>query len=392
MKTLFFDIDNTGHHSEYLGHLVDHIPDNNNVDSYYFIVHPHFSILFPDISNKAKSKQNIIWVEITSSELEETRFGGIIKKSFSNFHLMKSYAELFNVDHVCLLYFNSFQFALIIFRTSFTISGILFLQFYRMSTKNLYDKLKYYRKYLTTKLYCFNSKITKIYVLNDQKTVDFFNNEFKKGLFEVLPDPIPNLIPLNNFNINKEFNVEDNRKIFLHIGALDSRKGSIEIIESISYLNKEIQKQLCFLYVGKAKEEFEKELLNKIKIYQTKSCVQIIWINSFVSNEMMKSLFDNSYCVLMPYKNAEASSGILGHAAYAGKKVIGTNYGLLKDLIEDNNLGIVVDKVSPSLIADGIVKVFDFNLHATHAESFVSQHTVCNFSEIIFNSYKKSIK
>lgn len=385
MRTLFFDIDITGHHSEYIRHLVDFVPDNIDDNSYYFIVHHNFSILFPDIFNKAKSNQNIVWVEITNAEFEITRRGGMIKKSFSNFRLMKKYAKQFNVDHVCLLYLNSFQLALIIFRTSFTISGILFLQFYRMKRNNLLDKLKYYRKYLTTKMYSLNSKIKKVYVLNDQKTVDFFNKEFKKGLFEILPDPIPNLVPLEGFDIHKEFDIEQRRKIFLHIGALDSRKGSIEIIESISYLQKEIQEQLCFLFVGKAKIEFEKELLAKIKEYDKIFSVKIVWDNSFVSNEKMKSLFDSSFCVLMPYKNAEASSGILGHAAKSGIKVIGSKDGLLNEIIQDNDLGILTEKCEPIFIADAIVRSFDYDINLDKVKYFVDEHTTRHFTKKILN-------
>ena len=65
-----------------------------------------------------------------------------------------------------------------------------------------------------------NPKISKIYVLNDQETVDYMNNEFKKHCFEMLPDPIPHFEPLPEFDIYKHYKINQNRKIYLHIGSL----------------------------------------------------------------------------------------------------------------------------------------------------------------------------
>lgn len=356
MKKLFFDIQITGHHTEYISHLIFYLKDNEDTNEYFFIVHPNFSSKFPIISSKAKSVKNITWVEIEDKELKGLQNSEIIKKSFLEYRLMDRYAKKFKVDHVCLLYFNTFQLAFCFFKPRYTISGILFLQFYRMSRNSWKQKLKYFRKYMTTKLYTLNPKLKKIWILNDDKTTVYLNNEFNTNIFEMLPDPIPDLKPLNDFDIYSYYNIDRKSKIFLHIGALGDRKGTFEVIESALFLPKAKQKEVTILLVGCVfNKETEALMLKKITVSAKNSKVNIVWDNQFVSNEQMKSIFDQCYAVLMPYKNAEASSGILGHAVAANKKVIATGSGLLKDLIKENNLGVLITKVTAKTIAQALI-------------------------------------
>ena len=385
MKKLIFDIEITGHHAEYISHLIDHIYNNKDTNEYFFIVNSNFTSKFPIISGKVKSIKNINFIEIELEELRSLQQLGVFKKSFVEFRLMNYYALKFNVNHVCLLYFNTFQLACFFFRTQYTISGILFFQFYRMNKNTFNDKLKYYRKYLTTKMYSMNPKIQKIHILNDQNSVDFFNKEFKNGLFEMLPDPIPNLKPLDGFDIYSHYNIDKKRKIFLHIGSLGERKGTFEVIESALNIPLKNQREVTILLVGCVlNKEDEEIVLNKIEESNIKSNVTIIWDNQFVSNSMMKSLFDQCFSVLMPYKNTEGSSGILGHAISAQKQVIATGKGLLKELIEENNLGLLIAEVTPVLISEKILLMLTRQLKVNGKSSeLLSSHSASIFSKKI---------
>ncbi len=80
MKIIIYDIAITGHHSEYIGHLVNHIDKNPDGNEYFFVVHPNFPSKFPEISKIAIRTNGIKWFEVTKNELEKTLIGGIIKK------------------------------------------------------------------------------------------------------------------------------------------------------------------------------------------------------------------------------------------------------------------------------------------------------------------------
>jgi glycosyltransferase involved in cell wall biosynthesis len=380
MRTLIFDISITGHHSEYIGHIVDYLVDNKPNDICIFVVHYDFLGKFPEIVSKTRQVENVIWETIPIKEYEKCFRGGLIRKSFNYYQLMHLYAKRFDVDHVLLLYFNIVQFATIFFRPKYTISGILFLQFYRMSAKTWNEKLKYYRKFITTKLYCLNPKINRIFVLNDSKTVDFLNRVMDTDIFKMLPDPIPNLKALEGFDIYKHYCIENNRKIFLHIGSLGERKGTFEIIDAALKIPFQNQKEVAILLVGKVNSIKVEEFINtKINEIKSNCNVTLIWDNQFVSNHLMKSLFDQCFAVLMPYKNTEASSGILGHAAAANKIVISTGKGLLKELIENYKLGLLVNEVTSDEISEKILESFNYKPKEDLLLQFVALHTTSFF-------------
>jgi len=384
VKEILYDSAVMGHHSEYISHIVEYLSDNATDKQYYFVVSEELPAKFPDIVKKSESISNIHWVFIPLLEISKLYSQNIITRSFSELKLVSRYAKELKAQHVHLLYFNIFQLALGFIRPKFTISGILFLQFYRMSTKSFRERVKYYRKYMTTKLYVRNSKLKKIFLLNDDKTVKYLNKEFKTDKFRMLPDPIPALTPAEGFDLRQHYKIEESRKVLLHIGSLGDRKGTFEIIESAALIAEELQSQICILLVGKAGNlETEKQIADGINKVSAKTKVKILWDNQFVPNDVMKSLFNQSDVVLMPYKNAEASSGILGHAMDSKTPVIATGSGLLKDIVLGYGAGALIDKVTEASIADAIGTINLSEYNATAVERFVQEHSSQRFVRTI---------
>src|SRR5690606_12563648 len=175
--------------------------------------------------------------------------------------------------------------------------------------------------------------LKQVFILNDEYSANILNQTFSTKIFRALPDPVPSFTPLSQFDIYTEYNIPRERKICLHIGSLSKRKGTLETIKSIGLLNEGNLAQTHLLLIGRAKPDFTGEIEECIEALEARN--HVTWDNNFVSNEKMKSLFNGAYCVVMPYYNSEASSGILGHAASARKPVIATGKGLLKELITD---------------------------------------------------------
>ncbi|WP_165732995.1 glycosyltransferase [Polaribacter sp. 20A6] len=387
MNKLIFDPVITGHHSEYIGHLVDYIATNPSPSdvNYIFVINPAFKEEFLDIVAKAVNSLNITWVYVTPAELELCSKGNLIKKSFNQYKVFNKYALLYNVKHAVILYFNTLQLALILKRPNYTVSGILFLQFHRMQVNSFKEKVKYYRKYYTTYLYTLNKNITRIHVLNDKKSADFLNENFNTDIFKKLPDPIPQLVPITNFNIYEHYNISRDQKIFLHIGGLADRKGTFDIIKATEEIPREVQSKIVVLLVGKANgNDVEEKIKRQIMLSKQNTLATIIWDNQFVPNSMMKSLFDNCNIVLMPYKNPEASSGILGHAMASDKKVITTGQGLLKEMVLINNLGYLLSEVTSKSIASKMCEVLnDTSIYSENTKKLVANHHPKVFSQLI---------
>ncbi|SHN06905.1 Glycosyltransferase involved in cell wall bisynthesis [Cyclobacterium lianum] len=380
MRILLFDIFITGHHSEYINHLVDYIVEKDTTNEFFFVVHPIFLNEFPYIKEKSVTNKNINWVEVSQKEFDSSCNGNILKKSLRLYRIMNKYALLYKVEHAILLSLNSFQFSLSIFRSSYGISGILFKQFSRTSKSR--NPIMYYRKYLQTFLVTINKKIKEIFILNDDVTVNYLNLQFRTSIFKVLPDPIPEILPLKGFDMYKQYNIDKGKAVFLHIGSLGERKGTFDILKSVELLPIEVRNKIFVLLVGKVNSEIENRINKMIEELNISSVC--FFENDFVSNEKMKSLFLQCSSVLVPYKNPESSSGIIGHAAASKKPVISPSLGLLGELVKTYDLGFTIKENSPKCISQAIIGVLDTPFTKTSRQmEFVKSHSPCSFSKII---------
>lgn len=386
MKKIIFDIAITGHHSEYIGHLVDYLYSQSNNDIYYFVVHTDFSKKFPEIASQAKSINNLTWIEIEPSESKSVS-GGSLQRSFASYRIMNDYAKRFKVDHVCCLDFHILKYGCIFFRTSYTLSGIMFAQFYRLKKNSINEKWAYYKRYYLTKFGMLNKKITRIFVLNDVETTNFMNKEFNTDVYNTIPDPIPKFSPSPDFDIYAHYKIGAGRKIFLHIGSLGDRKGTLEVLDAVTYIEESYQDKIAILLVGKASSERERITISrKLSENQKVSPVQLVWDDNFVPTEIMKSLFDQCHAVLMPYKNADYSSGILGHAAASNKTVIATGDGLLKKIVLEHRLGLLLERPYAPEIAQKIKEALTYVNPSHERLKFVEEHDPVIFAKMVLES------
>lgn len=383
MLLLIYDPQITGHHSEYIQHLAEYLANKELENSYYFIVSEEFLEKFPEIVNKTNGNKKIFWEYIPKAEVIKLQNISLVRRSFAEYNIVKKYVKKLSASHVIIMFFDIFQLSLIFKRPAFTVSGILFLQFYRIKSKNIKSKIKYLRKYWITKFYSRNKQIKRVFVLNDAKAEQYLNKEFETDVFRMLPDPVPKLMPLENFDVYKEYNIDKQKKIYLHIGVLSDKKGTLEILDAIPFFTNDEQKKICFIFAGTSKSNYKNKIKDKIEFYKKNSDVQIIWIDEFMSNNLMKSFLNSSYTVLIPYKKTESSSGVYGHATAAGKIVIGTSQGLPGELIKNYELGITCDTIDGKEIANAMRKAekMDNNIKIERN----TQNTPLEFSTILID-------
>lgn len=388
MNILLFDILNTGHHIEYISHLYDYVKNKTTTNNYYFVVHQNFSLKCPDIYSEAKNLKHISFIEVDENLLVGLNVKNRFRRSLNNFKIVQYYANKFSIDECYLLYFNIFQIAIGLVKTNYKIKGILFMQFTNMSKNSLKDYYYYYRRYFPLLLSIKNKSLEKIFILNDEKSCYILNDKFKrKSLFAKLPDPILNIKIDEEIEIRKNYNIPNQRKVFLLFGAISERKGVLEVINSCLFLNKKQQQNTTILIVGFTKlEMLAQKIRDFIKEHNHKNDTQIIFENSFVSNAKMTSLFRQSDVILIPYKNPEASSGVLGHAMNSFKPVIAPSTGLIAEIVREHKMGVVIDKIAPREIANAITKVNDIVVDNKKVQNYINEHTAINFAKTIFSN------
>lgn len=386
MNILFFDIDITGHHSEYISHIVDYITTIENDNNYYFVVHPSFQEKFPAIVNNSLKNNSIKFIKTTNDEINKLDTANRIIRSKNHFRLMNYYSLKYNVEVTYLLHMNVFQIALGLYKVPYKIKGILFMQFTNMRIRSIKDYYYYLRRYFPMLLCIRNKNLDSIFLLNDTESVVSLNSKFKKNnVFKFLADPIPFVEGEKDFDIREFYNIKKDKKIFLHFGALSERKGTLDILDAVYFL-RDNQDKVTIILAGKATDEFAETLTERIFQVQNTTGIQLIWDNSFLANERVVALFNQCDVVLIPYKNAEASSGVLGHTISSYKKVIGPSNGLIGKMIDEYALGVTIDNITPEKLANVFYSEDLISNNFTHYLEYIEDHKPVNFVKTLLYS------
>jgi glycosyltransferase involved in cell wall biosynthesis len=204
-----------------------------------------------------------------------------------------------------------------------------------------------------------------------------------------LPDPVKEYDQRRDpAVIRRELGADSSRVMLLLFGELSRRKGTFQLLKSLSLLSAQDARRLAVVIAGpipKADKAIVDSLTMRLK---AASAVQLIVVDRFVSDGGIQDLFRASDLVIAPYQEHIGMSAILVRAAVAGRPIIGPSYGLLGELIRSERLGVTVDASSPEAIARAIGlclsqpagRLFDRG----SAKAFAEFNRVANFTATIF--------
>ncbi len=378
MNILVYDLYISGHHPEFLLHLLKQIvSDESNKNIYYFLINSKIRENFPDIFEMCIRSKRIVLISPTDEETCKALTGRMIKQSFSQLRLAQKYAELYHAKKILFMHINILQFGICFTRPKIDMAGILLGQFTRQAFQTTKDKLRYIRRFALTWILTKNRRLKDVYILNDVKSCESLNIKFNTSIFKNLPDPIPDMSISEKIDIRRNFEIPADNLIFLHFGVLDRRKGTLDIIEALQMISKAKQRFVTVIIAGKpSSEDINTQIKEQIGILRKgASFCQVVYIEHYVSNDFKNNLFEQCDIVLMPYKNVEASSGVLGQAIASNKNVILPNYGLLKDLATNAGTGYFLKDDNINTLALAIEKVESNEVNSSVRMKYVEEHT-----------------
>src|ERR1700732_5218137 len=112
-KIMFFDPALSGHHPEYIRHMINYVFNLKDSNNYYFVVNPAFSEKFRDLRTKLINNNRIQIIEISKHRFDKIFVSdSLIRRSVNEFKVMNKYASELKIDECVLLFINSLQFAL----------------------------------------------------------------------------------------------------------------------------------------------------------------------------------------------------------------------------------------------------------------------------------------
>ena len=362
---MIFEPKISGHVLEWLHHLYEYVSDKQ--DEYIFVL-PRKFIQEKNLFSW-KRTENIRFVYLTEDEERKCNKYTLLRNSLNASIIVRKYVKQENVSEVFFIFLMKFiPFVLFSLPANCKISGVLYrIYLYDSSKKGvrlLLEKLRFI-------LMAQSKKIKKICVLNDEVSPLSFNKCYKTDKFAYLTDPLP-IIKGPFENLRKELNIPLENRIFFQFGTIDGRKHSIDVLKAVSLMGKDSLRRKTFIFSGRIDSCIREEFLQRVDALKNET--QVILMEGFLSYEKLNNLCYTSDCILTLYDNVNQSSGTIGYAAYFHKYVIGPSKGLLGRLIQKNNLGIVLNEITPESIQRGLEQDF-----VAKPSNYCDDHSVIEF-------------
>ena len=237
-------------------------------------------------------------------------------------------------------------------------------------------------EWLTYHVILKRSRYQTVFLLNNRKYLDLYNNKFHTDKYRYLTDPVTTDVNLGK-NLREEFNIPPSSKVFIHLGVMGRHKGTLNILDAIRMLSDDESKDLYFIFAGKIGDEMKDEFYEKYNAL--KSYRNILVYDKFCKYEFFSSLYKTCDYVLFPYTPRPNSSGLLGNAALYGKPVITTDGGAMGDIVREYHLGYLMPNNSSFSIYNAIREPYIANFCPSQ---YVMDHTINNFCNQIFEIFK----
>jgi phosphatidyl-myo-inositol dimannoside synthase len=232
------------------------------------------------------------------------------------------------------------------------------------------------------------SEFTKDYLL---KNIE--NDKFKKFIEKKIV-VITNGINTDNINLTKRKNKDSgaNIKNILFVGAIKSRKGVLESVESLRVYRDEFSDNFVYNIVGSYKEgdTYYKRVINKIREYKLDNN---IFFRGRVSDEDLESYYQKSDLFLMlPINDGRRFEGfglVYLEANARGIPCIGSNDSGAKEAILDDKTGYTINQKDPLLVAKKIDLILNKKeIKQGDCFNWAKENSVKNKAGIIIDLYK----
>ncbi len=372
------NIQKNGHYIGYNQYILDNITQLKEVypDKTYSFLYNEEAKMYLDFPDQVKGRIHFM--------NDNTRNNLTIRAKIALFKKVVAVAVGLKTEHLLFMDLDQYQFPIFVSGFSFKLSGVLFRPHHRiMSSSNtlssrISSKVQRLKKILAEKFLTTTKEVENIYILNDDEGVNYLNKFHKTLQFKYLSDPI--------FSYPSALQTTQNDKIFkfLIFGSMNERKNITNIIKAYDAASFTISTELVI--VGSASETYLNYLNTLIKNLKTIGTTKKITLKvGFVTDEEMDNYFHETDVCLLIYKDFFGSSGLLGRATLHKKKVIGGNVGLLKELIEQNKLGITCDPKNVEEIAKALEKIIVTDIDIKNLESFYQKYSPEKFLKTLLN-------
>jgi len=187
-----------------------------------------------------------------------------------------------------------------------------------------------------------------------EKQLKLYKNDFN-SLVRFLPIDKEYKTNLKKDTIKLEMGYDSSQKLILFFGLIRPYKGLDNLLYAVK--NTLLDNNIKLIIAGEAYESLDryKSIINKYDINN-----KVVWVNDFLSNNMIEKLMIISDLLVLPYKTA-SQSGVLSQAWQYNLPSIVTNVGGLPEYIDEGKSGYIVDPNNIDELDKKITQFFSSN-------------------------------
>lgn len=372
MRILIFDNEVEGHHLEYMHHLHEALA-NTRHEIIFLTARKH-----EEVRNKLEwtYASNISLVYLEDKEQKLCDSFSLLRSAWYKSKIIRKYVKCYDINAVWLITFiHLMPFLPFFLPQKVKISGILYrIYLYNQSISSfrlMLEKLRFW-------IMAIARNVDHIFVLNDHHAAKELNTIYHTDKFHFLPDPFmqPDLADVANIKANYCSN--SSQKMWIHFGALEERKGTLDILKAIAKQTPEQAINNVFVIAGRVFPEMKDDFYNLLENHPYRK--QIYVHDEFCSYSFLYSLCFSCDAILIPYHNIIQSSGVIGYASFFEKPVVGPGTGLLGDIIKEYELGVTLDNITP----ETLYRVFKMELPLAKP-TYVHMHTPSDFTKVLLS-------
>lgn len=361
-----------GHYPEYVHHMYMAAVIRPDV-RFVFVVPERFKEVMGGM--EWTEAENTEFEYIPQADVDYIDNSGMLKASIKRCRIVNKAARKYNADKVfAMTLMYMLPMAPFMLRRKLKLSGIIYkIYLYEQDEssrlRRLSDRLKYF---LITGM----GRVDKAFVLNDSDAAKRLNAIHGTDVFDFLPDPVNEIVPTKERNaMRAEIGVGADDRLFIHIGAMARRKGTLLVLDSIEALSDEQRQRYVFYFAGRVGADIKDAFNDRVKSLREIGA-RIHVSEGFCSYEFLANLCVAADGIVIPYLETAQSSGIIGYASLFGAPAVATGKGMIGNLVKQYGLGIGVEP-EPGEIAKAYSLIDSEQIRA--GDGYLHSHKISDF-------------
>jgi glycosyltransferase involved in cell wall biosynthesis len=362
-RILLFDTILDGHHPDYLMHVIEYFSGRPDVE----MVVVSGEKFKADVDARRAADQlvwgsNVTFAGIPMDQIARLHGMNIYRRSFVEWNLVLDYTAKYHATHILLMYFDYFQLAAWLGKRSpIPVSGISFRTNFFAEASGFYPKFK---KWMLGRALQ-SGQIQNLFCLV-QSLVPAIQRMAGPAHVEALCDPIKSyeILPEVRAAFREKQGIPADKKVYLNFGFLDDRKGIEVFLKACSQLPPSEHAHMCLVLAGPIAPAYLPEIEKAIAQVPT---LQVITLFGYLPAQEVQICFELADVALMLYQGHFGMSSVLVRAAMASKPMLGTDLGMIGELIRSRSLGMTVDATDYLAVGNALRQIQTDGMHVDPA-------------------------